>query len=295
VGLLLGVVVLLARHRDTEPLYREERLGTWVMQYNESRITGNRPDSIEAALAIKAIGSNGLPYLLQSLQHETSPGNRRFSYVLRHLPLNLSSKKFVQSMAATADSGTAHAEAAMWAFLPLQSQAEPAIPELARLMRSTNTGSSRAVIALACLGKRAVPTLVNGLTNPSPAHRMRIAAILGDREFFPEIVSTNVAALLKCLEDPDAGVAWAGAASLGNLQAQPETVLPALQLAAEKHGVHEVRLEAIKAIGRFGAEGRAAMPFLIRALSSTNSEQAEAATNALRQVAPDLLTKATSQ
>jgi len=265
------------------------------MQYNESRITGNNPDLIEAALAIKAIGSNGLPYLLKWLQHETSRGNRRVSNALRNLPLNLSSKKFVQSMAATADSRTARAEAAMWAFLPLQSQAEPAIPELARLMRSTNTGwSSRAVIALACVGNRAIPTLVNGLTNPSPEHRMRIAAILGDRFFFSEDVSPRVAALLKCLEDPTA-VAWTAAASLGNLQAQPETVLPALQLAAEKHRQKEVRLEAIKATGRFGAGGRAAIPFLIRALSSTNSEQAEAATNALRQVAPDLLTKTTPQ
>jgi len=98
----------------------------------------------------------------------------------------------------------------------LGSQARPAIPELAQLMNNPAfpIASQNAFIALANIGKDALPVLTTFLTNTNGTKRGNLATYFGT---VPALATNaeSVVPLLRCLDDPDAEVSSSAALALG--------------------------------------------------------------------------------
>lgn len=289
----LTVVGITLTFREDEPRYKGKPLSNWLARYREAVLSERPFAAAEAEAAIKAIGTNAVPYLLKWLQYRESKEQRWKVDRLRALPAILTRNPLGEWLAT--DSKETRSLIAMFGFRPLRDEAAATIPELAQLAtltdREDDYTARRAIYALASFGDSGVPTLVAALTNSPSLRRVLITEFLGDERFFGTNRSTRVPPLLKCLDDEDHFVAMAAATSLGKLAAEPDVVVPALQRASDKYG-DMVRLNAIEALGRFGGKARSATPLLINALSSKMFGEAEAATNALRQVAPEVLTNA---
>ena len=56
-----------------------------------------------------------------------------------------------------------------------------------------------------------------------------------------------------------------------------------------------LRIQAVRALGQFGKEARTALPVLLEVLTDSGSVARQAATNALRNIAPEVLGKAAAQ
>jgi HEAT repeat protein len=172
-------------------------------------------------------------------------------------------------------------------------KADAAIPELTKLMNDPEitARADRAAVSLAKMGKLAMPTFLTALTNGAVHVRSRAAFHLQD-------LGTNalpaVPMLVKTLADEDWIPAQAACWTLGALRAEPELVVPALAKLVEgpKAGC---RMPALVALGRFGAEARAALPAVVKALNDSDAEVREAATNAVRKIAPEVLERDAAQ
>ena len=82
------------------------------------------------------------------------------------------------------------------------------------------------------------------------------------------------------------------ASALGQLRPEPDTVVPALMETAQHNDLY-VRRAAIAALGPFGNAARPAVPVLVRRLRDPDLFVREAATNVLRNLDPDELTRQT--
>jgi HEAT repeat protein len=99
--------------------------------------------------------------------------------------------------------------------------------------------------------------------------------------------------LVECLKDKDEMVAKEAAWSLGELQLEPNFVVPALISNADPSRPMPFSF-ALFALGEFGTNARAAVPLLTQAIRSDDEKVRSAATQALENIAPDLLTNAPS-
>jgi len=291
-ALLLGAGVFLAVHGNKEPRYKGRNLTAWILIYSPLIGESDTRTKQEAQIAINAIGTNALPYLLKWLTYEE---NKRFAKLRGYLPPILQQTIFGNWLVRP--DKVFRSYSAQEAFRALGSNASPAIPELTRLVQSTNSNNdlaaNRAIFALRELGDLSIPVLVNSLslTNLPTSRRVFLSKVLAEKQSFNGDRTACIRPLINCLEDQNPLVAAGAATFLGNLGIEADSVIPALEAAANKHG-HQVRVFAIDAIGRFGPKARSATPFLVKALASTIPTEAEAATNALRQVAPEALTNA---
>jgi HEAT repeat protein len=104
--------------------------------------------------------------------------------------------------------------------------------------------------------------------------------------------------LIKCLEDPKGLVCSGAIWSLGEIHQEPERVVPALLWVVEQYrtnGWSQDRAEyAAQSLGKFRAEARPAVPVLVELLSCQDGSVRALATNALRQIDPEALGKASA-
>ena len=170
------IAVVMSLSRKPEPTYAGKPISYWA-----ARLVGNRSaDEVEqAAAAIRAIGTNGLPYLIDSLASEPPawrdniarrvpawlPGGRSFASFIR-----ADGKMFVRWYTILS------------AFKVLGADAAPAVPELEAMMNDTNriVAALGAVYALSRIGPPAFPALTNALAIPQHPHHDQIAINLCD-------------------------------------------------------------------------------------------------------------------
>jgi len=183
--------------------------------------------------------------------------------------------------------------AAVRGFRILGSNAAPAVPELARLISdpSRNVRRWRAMIALSGIGREGFPPLLAVLTNRAGGEFRAAECILElfrrgvdispavptmlllDREYRKSNVVNNVA-------DPVYFVAV--------LAENPSFLIPALTNCLS-HSNGDVRLEAVSTLAQSGAEARSAVPPLVHTFDDPEVRVREAATNAVRRIAPEVL------
>jgi len=168
--LLIGVGVLVAgfvavSKREREPEYGGKRLSEWVDNTYNSMPgvpeTGSKLLGMESSNAVRQIGTNSVPYLLQWISYERPSWRKKLCPILdkiHHKPPNWS---------VTHDKKALRALNSVTAFSVLGSQAVGAIPELSQMMNDPKREDSaaNAMLALASLGSAARPELVTGLTN----------------------------------------------------------------------------------------------------------------------------------
>jgi HEAT repeat protein len=288
IGLAAAVAVaaaawLWSNHSgEAEPSYGGRRLGEWLIRYAKAK--SNSAPGKEAEDAIRKIGTNGLPFALEWMRNEPAPWRVKLNGLLKKLPGHL---RLNDRRDDLGDLTSKH-----W-FKLLGPQAEPAIPQLILLLRTTKSPDSqyRAVYALGTIGDAVVPPLLAVLAQGG-SHDRKLAlqslwsASPGTNAF--EAVST----VIGCLDDPDWFVANCAAGTLGRWVIEPEATVPALVGCLKKpHWL--LRQTAANSLGNFGQAARPAVPDIVFLLNDSQAVRV-AATNALARIAPDELRKAQS-
>ena len=139
------------------------------------------------------------------------------------------------------------------------------------------------------IGPSAIPALLAIITNQNA--EARFYAVRSIQQLGSE-AAPAIPMLIVCLKDR--AVSIAAYESLGRLKLEPHRVVPVLVSTAQGSDPLS-RALAILTLGDYRKEAQAAVPTLLAALSDNHAVVRDAATNALQQIAPELLTNSTSQ
>ncbi len=180
-----GAVILLALFflvttADNEPVYNGRRLSEWVTLHSNAYRIRNSSLGVskeEAATAIRAIGTNGLPFLNEWTGYEPGKLRSELNGTVFNGPAWLRGNQFVVDRLTSREGLAAYAAEA---FSALGSEAAPAIPELVKIAQRPGDGNSRgrAVLALHHLGPSAIPALTNLVADTPMATESRMKRTL---------------------------------------------------------------------------------------------------------------------
>jgi hypothetical protein len=234
----------------SEPSYKDKPLSEWLLELELKHM----PPQLEPIVAqkeqpedaIRQIGSNAIPTLLDILG--ATEGNKW--WVLAKLKSPRLREWYGNSNTSIDDlTGVA-----VDGFAVLGTNALPAIPKISKMLGKWGTCAAAAQ-ALAGMGPEGFAALTNGLRNSNseirgvtiqaigekarvdsktvarlmiaslkdPALRVDAARYLGSKD--PALA---IPALLPLLDDPNPGVVWAAARSLGSYGARAEMAIPKL-------------------------------------------------------------------
>jgi HEAT repeat protein len=239
------------RVRGGEPTYKSKSLSGWLKVYTQ--VEAGSPGEKLAAEAVRAIGTNALPYLLMMITDADLEIRSAAEHGFKILgPLG------APAISKLAELTTATNELDM--FWSAQALGDIGAPALSVLMQNlthprfkVGTQAALAIVALGTNALPAIPILLGDLRNPNHFFRERAAATLGGLHIEPETV---VPGLMNLLNDPS----------------------PA------------ARFLAIKSLGEFGPAARPAVPAMCRFV--TNADLSYIAKEALGKIAPEVLTNA---
>lgn len=242
---------------EREPVCRGKRLSEWLEQWVSS---GDENESRTAEAAIRQIGTNGIPLLLNWIQYEPRTGKGSMQSLVDKLPARLRSNRLIYHfMENRTERRAVEAELGLGILGP---QAAPAIPELTRLMNNcakTNCALS-AMRSLGCIGSAALPALLTAAQDPRFPFRLAAVATLG-MNFRGTNGLPALPVLARCAGDPDPRVVRASILALGALKLQPETTIPALT--NRLHDARpDIRSAAIYALGAFKEQAISLLPVL---------------------------------
>jgi HEAT repeat protein len=278
-ALPVGLAGLVLRPR--EPSYQGRPLTSWLRQYFAHSDVWDRinmqpvdEQGKQAGIAIRLIGTNAIPTLLQMLQASDPPWKFRILDFLGKQSIIKSDRLRAAAVAGpgvtvtNADgsileiSGFPPATLAACGFTVLGADAREAVPALIKIYERDSSERSEGCVAhsLAAIGPpagSAIPALIKGMTNSSLAVRALSINALSRIHADPEIV---VPALIKCLSDIDNDA--------------------------------EVDDEAAVALGSFGAAAKPAIPALIELLQHPGPDLHYWAGIALSQIDPEAAAKA---
>jgi len=325
VALVTGLLLVVLR---SEPRYQGRRLTSWIEDLSTTvlfwNFTGYGPGvasvvptpvffrsgsaqvdlDFKAREAIRGIGTNGLPRLVQLIRHEDSPLSVKVLSLLKKqsvlkLKIYSADERRAQAFRALTVLGIEAAPA--WteilvdehlsvkiretALLSLgYAGPEAAVPPLIACLCATNTLiRTNAAMLLSSFGykaKAAIPALLSTIGNENdPAVRTVFADAL--RHCEPDTVVCLIRSLMY---DPPTFRAGA-ATSLGLLKQRPEVSIPALIYYLDDPDAH-VRESAVSALADFGPEAHSATPSLLKACNDPKKYVRIAATNALAQIDP---------
>lgn len=220
-AIVLGGAAWLALRGPREPVYQGKSLSAWLDQYWENAIEPTNVRKSEASKeqaesAVRHIGTNALPQLLQMLAAEDSKLKlRTMDFLDRYSPIKLRLSRALEKHN--------HAGAG---FGLLGSEAKPAIPGLVKLLQGADVSQGEfpheVFGALISIGDDSIPALRAVLTNARPDFRASAAIALGRLNPGREVVAD----LIKHLKDEDADVRKCAALAFSFLEC--ESALPAL-------------------------------------------------------------------
>jgi len=263
-----------------EPSYNGKTLSQWI------DLAYSSPQAGEADDALRHIGTNAIPCLLDWLAYQPAPWRQKAKQFVLRLPVKARSPKLANWLLP--NNHQKRAALAMHIFPRLGPGAPAAIPGLTRIMKNSKSRpvSMRAVVALVSLGKDALPPMLTALSDPTNPNRSFIAQMIPSIADLGTNGAAAVPVLISCLNDPDDKVAAQAAYALGLLQMQSDVVVPAL-IGSLANTHYLVRFYSARALAEFGEDAQAALPALKTALKDTNNIVRGAASDALSEIAPD--------
>ena len=283
--------------RPHEPVFEGQPLSLLLNEANRNRglaagyFTGVSPPEsqiprMRAERALRALGTNALPILVEMAGTRSSPFRR-----------------VVGGMADDAQMGFLHLppqqgkhETAVWGMRLFGREARPAVPALTRLLSDRDPEVQWAAAeCLAGIGPEAaeaVPALVRMLKNRSRANqRYEMMAVLGTAHALGEIgpaASAAIPALEEVTNDPTLARSHAAAAvamiKIG--QGSFRTFFERLKDTSDERKWYLVAAE----VGRLGANAEPAVPLLLAGFQRTNDRIRRIAAMAVGQLhrQPDL-------
>ena len=153
-GLVLAViaVVFVANRGPTEPAHDGKKLSAWLDDLSAMTFPRECDPDTKPAQAVRAIGTNAIPWLIQEMGAKGSTVRWRLNKLLARQ--NTIKFRFLEHHTQV--------RRACMGFAALGPMAEPAIPELLKLVE-TNPGYVPS--ALSYIGPPAIPALQQCLTN----------------------------------------------------------------------------------------------------------------------------------
>jgi hypothetical protein len=291
---LLGLAALIAAlafalSRPWEPSYQGVILSRWLELYSSAG-TEKVPweERERAALAIRNIGTNALPFLLTWVSYQPREWQDKLATFVTHHENFTFLERFTfedKRLHRTSD--------AVIGFKILGALGSPAVPALVRSINDTNHlwAGRKAVEALIYLGPEAVSPIENLLTNSNhPQHRHAVRATFF-MDYLGKDATRLVPILAECTKDKDQLTADGAVQSLGHLVLLPDISLPALTNAL-KHADPVIRYWAVMSVQNFGLAARSAVPALVDATRDQDYLVSQTAKEALRKIAPEALPKA---
>jgi HEAT repeat protein len=174
-------------------------------------------------------------------------------------------------------------------------EASPVVPEMINVISnfvSDPVSVEPAMIVLARVGPAGLPPLAALLADPQSTLRRQAAWLIGTMDNLGHDTAVAVQALVEVSGDKDRAVAGVAASALVAFGArQPELVIPALTNCL-RHSQVQSRYVAANVLGYLRQEARAAIPALQEALVDDDALVRDAATNAIVNIAPELLVQA---
>jgi hypothetical protein len=262
-------VVRLPAVPHEQPVYQGKPLSYWVIEAEKRDLDGTPKDAIEA---IRAIGSNAVPFLLDWMPRPETIhqyGNR----------------------SSDAPDWSA-VEIAWWA---LGSDGKSAIPVLARIInqpRHTMDDYSvwtESAQAISYLGPDAIEPMLTAATNMQGRHE--VWELLHNFGNLGTNGASAVPALIHWANDPDYFVRDGVVSALGAIGKRPDIALPVILNALEHDSNGMVRRDAAEALGAFANDSDAVLPELIKMLKDPNWEAREGALSGLGKISdkPDVV------
>jgi HEAT repeat protein len=254
-----------------ERLYQGRPLSAWLNDMENWNYDTNSP----TFTIFRTFGTNALPDLLVALQQRSTR--------LEELAVKLNRMQSVVNFPS--QETWRKRMAAAWAINSMGTNALSALPVLTNLLFQTNAFD--AGMALSGIGPEALPALFQAVTNSD--RRIRTAAI---SSLSSETSNQDqiVPVLLKRLDGGDKMLCEIVINSLGYLHSLPEIVVPAL--ITNYVGTDELLHNTIiSSLTRFGTNAQSAIPLIKTAMEDRNETTRQFATNALRQIDPELQTQ----
>jgi len=241
---------------SAEPKHGDKSLTEWLQIYQKA--AEGTSDERQAVAAVRTMGTNALPHLTKWIVSED-------------LDQQFKAKDGFQILGPVGVS---------------------AVPSLGKMLTSTNEAIS--FIAGQCLGHIGAPALPELLARLTNRHfRVGTAAALAIVDLGTN-ASPAVPIFLRHLEHPNHFYRERAADALGKLHIEPETVVPALIRLLQDNS-KAARHFAISGLENFQALARPAVPAITAIFTDPDEGLREAATNALRKIAPEVLTNKRSQ
>jgi HEAT repeat protein len=269
--LIAGLIIWSVSSK--EPVYQGRSLSSWLDEWGHA--SNNRTN--HAAIAIRAIGSNGVPFLLARISRNESTNEIIFWRF---------AEKFVPDAWNPLYRDTPRELTAAEAINLLGVEAKSAFPTLTNLF-SHKINLVATSVGLAGLGHEGVTVLLEALTNKDWLVRNFAASALGEAnsdldKVIPALIEIT---RMKCTKQEDYLVVDGAGIGLMQLQKQSETVVPALaQLISSPDNT--TRLLAAAFLRGFGTDAKAAVPVLLKARTDVNAGVRDAAENALKEIDP---------
>jgi HEAT repeat protein len=292
----LAIMLAAMLSRSNEPHYQGKSLSEWLeVHRNETR---DKPGGDAGANALRAIGTNALPKLLEWTAFERPSSGVRCTVGSLLLKSKLLPRNSRLARWSNYETEASRAIRAAEAFGPLGSLASSAVPELARRINSTNSPAvvTCAIYALGSMGEPAVPVLVAHMANTNALNRAEAVRWLVWR---PELATNDISivpVLLACLDEPNPTLRKNAALALARIaelsRPSPELVIPVLTDHLRKIETMDVHSFLLLALAAYGEQARTAVPVLLSMTTNRNEWVRREATDALRNVAPDVLTNA---
>lgn len=277
VALFVGIALvgLVAIFLPGEPTYQGRSLSSWL---TDLTVTGwpEPPEKTAAREAVRQIGTNAIPYLLDDLRSNESGLRRR----VREL---LAKQKLIRLKLLSSED---RLRRAIRGFEALGEKGGSAIPELEKLLP---LHAGYAPGALAGIGPTAMPAITNALCHTNPYVRWNMAVYLANAVYRDDIsrdqAQVAVPLLVNNLADPSANGRIHAVAGLTAIARMPELAVPRLaELLVDSSPA--VRSETAKALSSYGPEAKAAASALSKLLADADPAVTSAASEALSKIDP---------
>jgi hypothetical protein len=275
IGCAIALVLLLTLFRERQPQFGGLSLNQWI-----TMLDGSDPEisQQQAELAIRSIGTNGLPYYVKWFQYQERPWKTRLAAQAARLP-----GKFGDTAEdLVRGHGRQRQQAAFAALCILGPDAKPALPFLTQQLAGSPPWFAMTVIAH--MGDVGLPTILTVLTNGSPT-ALRCCAIGTLGSYLKQFTDTNLvqSVITARLDDPDREVALSAAGVLCTHKIDQDR---AMQVFAEV--LQSTNRQLRQLAGGFLATNlrRSFSPAqIVQYLQDTNSPLSECAADTLGQIA----------
>jgi len=275
-AILLAMVFMVGRRE--EPTCQGKPLSYWVTRLGSDEFHGAPKDAVAA---IRAIGPNAVPFLLEWMPHRQPrrPAwmTRAWQWCSERLHMSTDQKE-----KETPDSHCV--EIAWWA---LGSEGKSAIPALARVIsQPPRTGDdysawTHSAKAISYLGPDAIAPMLTAATNMQ--RQDELWELIHNFENLGTNGAPAVPAILQWTNHPYYFVRAAVVSALGGIGKRPDLAVPVL-VAALHDSDSMVRRDAADALGAFAEDSDAVLPELIKTLNGKDSEARGGALSGLGRI-----------